>query len=319
MKLNSPNYWSRRGFFCFLLSPIAGIYRLIIALRYLLYKYNIKKTSKFKLPIIIVGNITVGGTGKTPLVIWLAEFLQKQGFQPGIVSRGYNSKATYPYEVKENSTAAEVGDEALLIKQRTKCPMVIAPNRVAAVQKLLETNNCNIIISDDGLQHYALSRDLEIAVIDAKQRFGNGFCLPAGPLREPIKWLQQVDLIIENGTSMQLLPDKLYNLAEPELTKDLTEFKGKTVHAIAGIGNPQRFFTMLRNFDINVIEHPFPDHYVFHPQDLSYNDELMVLMTEKDAVKCQQLDNNKYWCVPITVQLDERFVQNLLQLLGLPA
>jgi len=238
MKLNSPNYWSRRGFFCFLLSPIAGIYRLIIALRYLLYKYNIKKTSKFKLPIIIVGNITVGGTGKTPLVIWLAEFLQKQGFQPGIVSRGYNSKATYPYEVKENSTAAEVGDEALLIKQRTKCPMVIAPNRVAAVQKLLETNNCNIIISDDGLQHYALSRDLEIAVIDAKQRFGNGFCLPAGPLREPIKRLQQVDLIIENGTSMQLLPDKLYNLAETELTKDLTEFKYKTVHAIASIGNP---------------------------------------------------------------------------------
>jgi tetraacyldisaccharide 4'-kinase len=313
MKLNYPNFWSRRGFLCFLLSPIAGAYRLIIYLRHLLYKYNIKKTTKFKVPIIIIGNITVGGTGKTPLVIWLAEFLQQQGLRPGIVSRGYGSKVIYPYEVNKNNTAYDVGDEALLIKQRTRCPMVIAPNRVAAVQKLLKTNNCNIIISDDGLQHYALGRDLEIAVIDAEKRFGNGFCFPAGPLREPVRRLQQVDLILENGKSMQLLPNKLYNLAEPTLTKDLAEFKGKTVHAIAGIGNPQRFFTMLRNFGINVIEHPFPDHYVFTAQDLSFNDEIMVLMTEKDAVKCPQLVNNKYWCVPVTIKFDDKFMQYLQQ------
>jgi tetraacyldisaccharide 4'-kinase len=313
MKLNYPDFWSRRGFLCFLLSPIAGAYRLIIYLRHLLYKYNIKKTTKFKVPIIIIGNITVGGTGKTPLVIWLAEFLQQQGFRPGIVSRGYGSKAIYPHEVKQDNTAAEVGDEVLLIKRRTNCPMVIAPNRVAAVRKLLTTNNCNIIISDDGLQHYALGRDLEIAVIDANKQFGNGFCLPAGPLREPIKRLQQVDLIVENGKSMQIFPDQPYNLAEPKLTKDLAEFKGKTVHAVAGIGNPQRFFTMLRNFGIDVIEHPFPDHYVFRPQDLLYDDKLMVLMTEKDAVKCQRLVNKNYWCVPVTVKFDDEFMQYLLQ------
>jgi len=313
MKLNAPNYWYKPSLFCYLLAPFAGLYYLITTIRYLFYKYNIKKVTKFDIPIIIVGNITVGGTGKTPLVIWLAELLHNHGFNPSIVSRGYGGHNTiYPCEVNNASNVAHVGDEALLIKRRTQCPMIVAPNRVKAVQKLLEISNCDIVISDDGLQHYALGRDIEIAVIDAERRFGNGFCLPAGPLREPIKRLQRVDFIVENGKSMQLLTNKLYNIANPNLTKSLCDFKGKTVHAIAGIGNPQRFFNMLRSNDINVIEYPFPDHYTYRSRDLTFNDKLPVLMTEKDAIKCEQFANQKYWCVPVSAEPDKQFVETFL-------
>jgi tetraacyldisaccharide 4'-kinase len=313
MKLNAPNYWYKPNLFCYLLVPFTGLYRLIITIRYLLYKYKINKVTKFDIPIIIVGNITVGGTGKTPLVIWLAEFLRNHGFKPGIISRGYGgSNNTYPCEVNNNSNVAHVGDEVLLIKRRTQCPMVVDPNRVRAVRKLLEISNCNIVISDDGLQHYALGRDIEIAVIDVARKFGNGFCLPAGPLREPVKRLQMVDLIVENGKSMRLKPNKLYNIANPVLTKTLSEFKDKTVHAIAGIGNPQRFFNILHDNNIKVIEHPFPDHYIYRSQDVMFDDELPVLMTEKDAVKCEQFANQKHWCVPISTELDNQFMETFL-------
>jgi tetraacyldisaccharide 4'-kinase len=320
MKLNAPDYWYKPSFFCYLLAPFACLYRLIVATRCLLYKYGIKKVTKFEIPIIIVGNITVGGTGKTPLVIWLAKFLRNHGFRPGIISRGYGGHNTiYPYEVNNNSNVAEVGEEALLIKRRTQCPMVVAPHRVKAVQKLLETSNCNIVISDDGLQHYALGRDIEIAVIDAERCFGNGFCLPAGPLREPIKRLQEVDFIVETSKSMQLLPNKLYNITNPDLTKTLSKFGGKTVHAIAGIGNPQRFFKMLSNNNIKVIEHPFPDHYAYRSWDLTFNDKLPILMTEKDAVKCEQFADQKYWCVPVSAKLDNLFAENFLSKLKFEA
>ncbi|KPJ67896.1 MAG: hypothetical protein AMJ43_02850 [Coxiella sp. DG_40] len=310
MKLNAPNYWYKPSLFCYLLAPFAGLYRLTATIRYLLYKYGIRKVTRFEIPIIIIGNIIVGGTGKTPLVIWLAEFLGSHGFKPGIVSRGYGSHNTvYPCEVNNNSNVAHVGDEALLIKRRTQCPVVVAPNRVKAVQKLLKISNCDIVISDDGLQHYALERDIEIAVVDAARNFGNGFCLPAGPLREPIKRLQRVDFIVENGKSMRLLPNKLYKIVNPGLTKKLSHFKDKTVHAIAGIGNPQRFFNMLRDNNIKVIEHPFPDHYIYQSQDLMFNDELPVFMTEKDAVKCVRFANQKLWCVPVSAEPDKQFVE----------
>lgn len=310
MKLTAPNYWYEPNHFCYLLAPFAALYRLMISIRYLLYKYEIKKVTKFDIPIIVIGNITVGGTGKTPLVIWLAEFLRNHGFKPGIVSRGYGGhNNNYPCEVNNDSNIASVGDEALLIKRRTQCPMVVDPNRVRAVQKLMEISNCDVVISDDGLQHYALGRDIEIAVIDATRKFGNGFCLPVGPLREPIKRLQKVDCIVENGKSMQLMPNKLHNIANPDLTKTLFEFKDKTVHAVAGIGNPQRFFKMLSDNNIKIIEHPFPDHYTYRLQDLTFNDKLPILMTEKDALKCEQFANQNYWCVPVTAELDKQFVE----------
>jgi tetraacyldisaccharide 4'-kinase len=347
MKLTAPNYWYKRGFLCYLLSPVAGLYRIIIFIRRLL-----KKAVKFKVPIIVVGNITVGGTGKTPLVIWLADFLQKQGLNPGIVSRGYGAHSnSYPCLINENSNVKQVGDEAILISRRTHCPMVIAPNRVAAVEKLLAINKCDVIISDDGLQHYALARDIEIALIDG---FGNGFCLPAGPLREPKKRLQQVDLIVQNGEDMQLKgasknchpresedPEKpcnywipafagmtrrrenvifrgalkinnIYNLKNPKLNKPISEFSNTTVHAVAGIGNPQKFFNMLRGFNIKVIAHPFPDHHNFTPHDLWFRDDLPILMTEKDAVKCSDFTDNKYWCVTVQAKFDDKFINKLL-------
>lgn len=297
--------WYQRHFLAYALLPFSGLYYLIITIRKALYKLGIKKITKFKVPVIIVGNITVGGTGKTPLVIWLAEFLRQQGFKPGIISRGYGGKnITYPYVVTPNSDAAQVGDEPLLIARRTKCTVVIAPKRVVAAQKLLASSNCNIIISDDGLQHYALGRDLEIAVLDGARRLGNDFLLPAGPLREPKNRLNKVDLIVVNGDNMQLIPENV-----------IKKFKGKTVHAVAAIGNPQRFFQMLQSYNIEVIAHPFPDHHVFTATDLAFNDDLPILMTEKDAVKCENFSNAKYFCIPVTAELNKGFQQQLLNIM----
>ena len=301
MKFIAPNYWYKRGFLCYLLSPLAGLYRIIIFIRKFL-----KTPVKFNVPIIVVGNITVGGTGKTPLVIWLADFLQKKGFKPGIVSRGYGGHSNaYPCLINEHSDVKQVGDEALLISKRTHCPMVVAPNRVAAVQKLLATNKCNIIISDDGLQHYALGRDIEIAVIDD---FGNGFCLPAGPLREPKKRLQEVDLMI----NVNLEIDNIYNVKNSALNKAISEFTN--VHAVAGIGKPEKFFTMLRRFNLKIIEHPFPDHHIFTPQDLLFTDDIPILMTEKDAVKCLDFADSKYWCVSVQAKINEKDINALQKL-----
>ncbi|MCK4607966.1 MAG: tetraacyldisaccharide 4'-kinase [Gammaproteobacteria bacterium] len=314
MKLTAPKFWDQRGVIAYLLTPLSGIYRLIIAIRYSIYKFGLKSSHKFNVPVVIVGNISVGGTGKTPLVIWLAAFLQQQGLKPGIVSRGYGGHSSnYPCVVHEASDPKEIGDEALLISQRTHCPMVVAPNRVAAVQKLLRESDCNIVISDDGLQHYALKRDIEIVVIDAAKGLGNGFCLPAGPLREPKKRLQQVDLVVKNGVDMQLQGDSIYNLNNPNLQKPLTELKGQKVHAVAGIGNNKRFFKQLRSFSLAVVEHPFSDHYPYQEQDLNFNDDdFIVIMTEKDAVKCQHFAKDNFWCLPVKACLNEDLTNRLL-------
>jgi tetraacyldisaccharide 4'-kinase len=310
MILNYPKFWQRRSFLAYLLLPIAGIFYLIIKLRYFLYHSHFFKSTKFSVPVIIVGNITVGGTGKTPFVIWLAEHLQQQGKKPGIVSRGYGSKAPYyPYAVRPDSDYCEVGDEALVIVRRTKCPMVIGANRVAAVQKLLATTDCDVVISDDGLQHYALGREQEIVLVDGDRRFGNGFLLPAGPLREPISRLKSVNQVIINGVDMHIIPaKKLYpicfnNPSYRGLTAvSISEFIGKTVHAVAGIGNPQKFFTLLENIGIKVIPHPFPDHNQFIAQDLNFDDDLPIIMTEKDAVKCERFELKNCWYLPVKIK-----------------
>jgi tetraacyldisaccharide 4'-kinase len=322
-KLTQPKFWYKKNIISYILLPFSFIYRAIIRLRKSYYQFF--PTKKLPVPIIIVGNITVGGTGKTPLVIYLAEFLKSKGYSPGIVSRGYGGKSkNYPLAVTSESKVEETGDEAFLLRQRTKCPVVIAPKRIAAVNALLLKENCNVIISDDGLQHYALPRDIEIAVIDAELGFGNKFCLPAGPLREPLKRLRKIDFIIKNcntGLSeseynMALEPVIFYNIKNPKITKKINEFKNQTVHAFAGIGNPKRFFQTLRQLGLNVIEHSFPDHYTFRSNDFSLRNEI-IIMTEKDAVKCDAIATENCWCLKIEAKLSDKFNDTLLNKLNI--
>jgi tetraacyldisaccharide 4'-kinase len=314
------NIWYGNNKLRWLLLPMTLIYRWVIFWRRFLYRKNILKTHKFAVPVIIIGNIMVGGTGKTPLAIWLANYLQIQGIRPGIVSRGYGSKHHGVVLVEENSDPMTVGDEPLLICRHTKCPVVVAKNRVAAVKKILATFDCDIIISDDGLQHYALGRDLEIVVIDGERRFGNGWCLPAGPLREPVSRLKKVDLMIVNGDAaaeqeyaMKLQAKDFCNVADFSSVKKLSFFKNQTVHGVAGIGNPQRFFKLLRILGLNVIEHTFTDHYLFRAKDLAFDDDLLIIMTEKDAVKCQKFAGDKHWFLRIEAKPDAKFINQLVK------
>jgi tetraacyldisaccharide 4'-kinase len=290
--------------------------------RYLYRKNIVLKSTKLSCPVIIVGNITVGGTGKTPLVIALAQRLTKEGFRPGIISRGYGGKNCGAISVSADSSPTQVGDEPILMAKKSGCPVAVATKRAEAAQFLISEKNCNIILSDDGLQHYALQRDIEIAVIDGERRFGNNSCLPGGPLREPIERLNEVDLIVVNGTSeeareipMQFVAEMAVNLKTGE-QKPLIEFKGQSCHAVAGIGNPERFFNLLTATGLTNKNHPFPDHHFFTAKQINFKDALPVFMTEKDAVKCTTFASDKHWFVPIAAQLPESFFTQLLNLIN---
>jgi len=316
--------WYKPSVIPWLLSPLSLIYCLLIRLRKLAYHIDLFKQHKITVPIIIVGNISVGGTGKTPFVIWLAQQLKQAGFQPGIISRGYGGKAEhYPANVTANSVPKQVGDEPLIISRHTDCPMVVAPNRVTAAQHLLTHYDCNIIIADDGLQHLALARDIEIVIVDSERQFGNKFCLPSGPLREPISRLNHIDYLVYNGDSasdnitMQLTQGDAINLADPTQSKPLSYFKHQTVHAVAGIGNPMRFFDQLDSQDIDIIAHPFADHHQFQSHDLDFtNPQTPILMTEKDAVKCQDFAQENMWYIPIQATISGKLKQNILNQLA---
>jgi len=267
----------------------------------------------------------VGGAGKTPLVIWLCAHLRQLGYRPGIVSRGYGGKASHwPQQVRADSDPVMVGDEAVLLARRTGCPMSVAPDRSEAVDALLRYTDCDIVVSDDGLQHLALGRDLEIAVVDGERGLGNGFLLPAGPLREPAGRLRKTDLVITNGPCWQDVP--VMQLVRPRLVPLLAEgwaeaqpldtLMGRRVHAIAGIGNPQRFFDLLRAHGIEVVPHVFPDHHLYRHIDLRFEPELPVLMTEKDAVKCQRFGRPDHWVVQVDAQPEKAFIERLDRLLA---
>ena len=303
------------------LLPVSWIFQQVSRLRRCCYKIGLFNVERLPVPIIIIGNISVGGTGKTPLIIWLAGFLQKAGFKPGIISRGYGGQARqWPQRVDAESDAGQVGDEALVIFQKSQCPMVVGPVRVDDAKLLLREYACDVILSDDGLQHYALARDIEIAVIDGERRFGNGHCLPAGPLREPISRLNEVDLKICNGAaqpgehSMRIEGDIAVNMATGE-HRPLAEFQRQQCHALAGIGNPQRFYTLLMNNGIAHQTHSFPDHYDYQAADIQFPDNKPVLMTEKDAVKCTAFVTQKHWYIPVRANPDPKFSERLLQLL----
>lgn len=318
MRMSMERHWYSRSltWFTLLLVPLSWIFYCLLQCRYFLYRKHIKKTAYFPVPVIVVGNITVGGTGKTPFVIWLAKFLQNQGFHPGIVSRGVGGKQSFiPREVKKDSLPSDVGDEALLLA-KTNIPVVLCIDRVAAVNALLKQHSCDVIIADDGLQHYRLGRDIEIAMVDGIRRFGNECLLPAGPLRESVARIKSVDFVVVQGTpkqhefGMSLEGDQLISIIHPDHKKPLQTFK--KVHAVAAIGHPARFFALLKNAGLDIIEHEFPDHYLYQALDFDFHDDLPILMTEKDAVKCQRFADHRFWYLPVTLQMDTLFQKQLL-------
>ncbi len=297
-----------------LLLPLSWIFKVLVTFRRFLYRHKIIQSFHFPVPVIIVGNITVGGTGKTPLVIWLAHFLKTKGFNPGIVTRGVGGKKqVLPYRVTSETEPAIVGDEAVLLKERSGCPVVVGIDRVAAVRDLLVHTDCNVVITDDGLQHYRLSRDIEIAVMDAERQLGNRCFLPAGPLRESPSRLKEVDFVVQHGAAqqgvltMQLAGDHLISLADTSIKTLLHDFAHKKVHAVAGIGHPNRFFAVLRAQGFEVIEHVFPDHYLYRSEDFKFDDALPIVMTEKDAVKCKSFTDQRFWYLPVDAKLDKVF------------
>ncbi|WP_031432889.1 tetraacyldisaccharide 4'-kinase [Methylomarinum vadi] len=314
--------WYKEMYVSTWIMPFSLIYVDIIRLRRFLYCKGIFKSSKLPVPVIIVGNITVGGTGKTPLVIWLANWLREHGYNPGVISRGYGGEAKEKAVfVGKDSDPQVVGDEPVLIARHSASPMAVCADRVAAGRTLLQQHDCDVIVCDDGLQHYALQRDIEIAVIDGQRRFGNGYCLPAGPLREPIERLREVDLVIVNGEAeeegeyaMRFIGDRAVNLKTGE-EKELRQFKDTPCHALAGIGNPQRFFKLLTAAGLKFQEHVFPDHFQFAAADIRFQDGKPALMTEKDAVKCQAFADESHWHVPIRAEPQADFSEQLLTLL----
>ena len=317
-------YWYNKGIITLILAPVSWLYCLVAIVRRNAYRLHIFKIHKIPVPVIIVGNITAGGTGKTPLVTWLIELLRDNGYSPGIVSRGYGGAArNWPQQVRVDSDPRMVGDEAVLLAHRCQCPMAVGPGRVDAALALLEHKDIDIIVADDGLQHYALGRDVEIAVIDGVRRFGNGKCLPAGPLREPRERMKSVDISVTNGVpgprefGMTLKPGHVKNLVDSRQSVTLDTFTNisKKVHAVAAIGNPDRFFHQLEDHGLEIIEHPFADHHMYQSEDLEFDDDLPVLMTEKDAVKCRSFADKRYWVVPVDAQVDKRIIPIILRLI----
>ncbi len=318
--MNIDDIWYGNHPLSLLLTPLSWLYCGVVRVRQFAYRQGWLKRHRLAVPVIIVGNVTVGGTGKTPLVIWLAHFLQQQGYKPAIISRGYggNLLKNEAELVTLESSTARVGDEPLLLAKHANCPVAVAPQRVLAAQKILQNFECNIIISDDGLQHYALYRDIEIAVIDDIRRYGNKLCLPAGPLREPLSRLEKIDFKVTRGAtashefSMQYVSKELINLANPSISHEITYFHGQTVHAIAGIGHPEKFFNRLRDHSLKIKPHIFRDHHVYQAHELDFDDDYPIIMTEKDAVKCQSFATARHWYLPIEARLPREFGERLL-------
>ncbi len=286
-------HWYRLSPVSLLLLPVSLVFRGIVALRRALYRAGVLRAERLPVPVIVVGNLTAGGTGKTPLVLWLVDDLRRRGRSPGIVSRGYGAGARPPRAVRPGDDPALAGDEPVLLAERSGAPVWVGADRPAAARALLAANpRCDVIVCDDGLQHYRLARDFEIAVEDGRG-FGNGLLLPAGPLREPRS--RRVDARVVNSDSaqpagalrMRLVPQGLHRVADGARIA-VEELSGKRLHAVAGIGDPVRFFRSLEALGLRATPHPFPDHHRFVPRDLDFPDCDYVLMTEKDAVKCRR-------------------------------
>lgn len=339
MNRQAPRHWQTRNGTALLLYPLSLLFRLLVALRRQCFKRGLFGQCTATVPVVVVGNLTVGGAGKTPLVMSLVEQLQMRGWRPGIVSRGYGGKASQSAMLVTADTLAEqAGDEALMMSRRTGVPVAVGARRAAAVSLLTDRHDCNVIVCDDGLQHYALARQFELCVIDTQAGVGNGWCLPAGPLREPVSRLRQVDAVVYSGGlperrskgvglfsapdsaailqrlsndsgapmhgAYQLRVEAVVNLCNPDRTRSLTDFCIDNIHAIAAIGRPDKFFQQLRAAGLDITEHAFADHHQFQPTDVEFGDDKAVLMTEKDSVKCAAWARPNHWYVKVVAELD---------------
>lgn len=328
-----PDTQSTTGMKLWYLLPLMYVYQFLFSVKKKLYQTGLLPSHGALVPVIVVGNITVGGTGKTPLVIELVNYLKEMGFQPGVVSRGYGGKAEgYPQLVNGSSSTAEIGDEPMLIFKKSGVPVVIDPNRSRAVSLLAADGACDVVISDDGLQHLAMHRDFEIVVIDGDRLLGNGYLLPVGPLRESEQRLYSVDMLICNQGqnnpanffearglppvySMHFQTKSLEPLPNTSLKE--TPTLGRRIHAVAGIGNPARFFAVLESLGFEIIPHAFDDHHEFTENDLRFNDDLAIIMTEKDAIKCNKLLNPGLWYLPVEVDLPPAFYEQINKFLNI--
>lgn len=300
-----------------LLRPLEWLYRRVVQGRRRAFLAGEGEIYRAPVPVLVVGNVTVGGTGKTPTILWLIEHCRARGLRVGVVSRGYGATPPQlPWRVRADDPAQQAGDEPLLIVQRSGVPLVIDPQRGRAVQALLAQEQLDLILCDDGLQHYRLARDIELVLVDAARGLGNGRCLPAGPLREPAERLAEVDAVLRNGAAeddaqgyaLQLRPSALVNLRSGERV-GLDHFApGQQVHAVAGIGNPQRFFNTLEALNWRPVAHPFADHASFSPEALNFSPELPLLMTEKDAVKCRPFAAEHWWYLAVDAVPSPAFV-----------
>lgn len=291
------------------LLPLAWLYGAAVALRRAAYRVGVVRSVRVGVPVVIVGNLTAGGSGKTPVVLALAQALREEGRAPGIVSRGYGARISGVRVIQPGDSADAVGDEPALMAERRIAPVAIGADRLEAARALLAAHEIDVIISDDGLQHLRLARDVEIVVVDGARGFGNGALLPAGPLREPAARLADIDFVLVNGRdwegypAFRLVPGAVRKVADPVDTQPLHAFRGRRVHAVAGIGHPHRFFDMLARAGVFVVPHPMPDHHRFRRADITFGDDLPVLVTEKDAVKCVSIAHDGLWCVPVDAEL----------------
>ena len=303
-----------------LLAPLSGLYSAVAA-----RQRRKARPEHLAVPVIVVGNITVGGAGKTPLTLWIAAQLQARGWRPGIVSRGYGGQGLLPRPVKSDSVAVDVGDEPILLARRSGLPVWVGRDRVAAGRVLLADHpEVDVILCDDGLQHYRLARDVELAVFDGRGA-GNGWRLPAGPLREPLSRLAAVDAVICNGLPDDRLPEalprfdmrlragKFYRLDDPQQSCAAADLAGRNLHALAGIGDPERFFRTLEGLGLAFARHPFPDHHAYSAADLAFAGDGVLLMTEKDAVKCAGLTVGETWVLPVEAELSPALIDLILE------
>jgi len=315
-----PRLWYRRPLAAALwpLLPLAWLFLLLVSLRRVLYRCGVLRSHRLPVPVIVVGNLTVGGSGKTPLVLWLVARLREQGWRPGIISRGYGGSAPGVRPVLATSAAAEVGDEPLLLVRRSEVPVVVGRDRVAAGQALLAGHpQCDVIISDDGLQHYRLQRSVELVVFDGRGA-GNGRLLPVGPLREPLRRLAGATALVWNGSpqleaaraapslpqfNMRLAGERFVALADAQQSCTADALRGKRLHALAGIGDPARFFRQLESLGLAFEAHPFPDHHRYSAADLAFAQDGVLLMTEKDAVKCAAITTGEAWVLPVEAEV----------------
>ena len=342
--------WDKPNWLTRLLWPLTIVYRGLLGLRALGYRFDFIRAEAIDAPVIVVCNMTVGGTGKTPLVIALVKFFSEQGFRPGVICRGYKSEPDHwPRAVQADSSPNEVGDEAMMIFERCNVPVLIGPERAASAKQLVQQYHCDLVISDDGFAHFGLKRDIDIVVVDGQRRFGNGWCLPAGPLREPLDKIRRAHMVVVNDAPIthdqNASARPRHTIPHPQVfsmsmimgdarlitTRDaqaefrpVSDFRGKTVHAIAGIGNPDRFFNQLRHHGFKIIEHPFADHHDFRASDLDFDDDFDIVMTDKDAVKCRSFvqDRNqshdhrrRVWSIPVDADIVPSFFDALTKTL----